>query len=284
MVNKVTKSKMKKIFKKHPILSTICCFLSLLCFVHLLPLEHEFITGFKVNWDNYISYLYSVMLTTDIALIVYLFVDTETDDKLKKIKDTEKNIQKNTEQIGEITKMVQNDVNKMEENVQKISEIQNKIALETEKNRLINFAQHSSLPEENKRFFRSNIKSIFHESKYNFRQIDQDNNTLDYFTIIFIRKNNGLPKVFYPFGRVHEFPYFCVHVIDKKPSLENGDSGVQLDLHYYLSYDFSDKTWRIAEQYPIEGSHMNKSFKIIFSGTNYIGKGGPSAEEFCKNC
>ena len=287
MVNKVTNLKMKKIFRRHPILSIICCLLSIFCFIHLFPLEHEFMFGFKVEWGNYISYLYSVTLTTNIALIVYLFVDTETEDKLEKIQDIEGKIQKDTEKIGQITATVQHNINKIEENVQKISEIQeiqNKVAFETEKNRLINFAQHSFLPEENKQFLRNNIISIFHELKYNFSSKDKNNKALDYFTVSFIRKNNGLPKMFHPFGRVHVFPYFCICVIDKHSSSEDKNSGVQLGLHYYLSYDFSDRTWRIAEQYPIEGSHINKSFKVIFSGPNYIGKGGPSAEEFCKNC
>lgn len=281
-----------EIYKKHPILSITCVVLFLFCIIPLSPLGYESIIGFKkdpVNWNNYISNLYGLAITTTVALIVYLLVDKKTSDKIDEIKHIEENIKEKAENISAITKNVKDNIDKMENNIQKISEIQKlqeKVVFETEKNRLINFAQHSSLSEQDKKFFKSNIMSIFHEPKYSFSQMDQDNKMSNSFEVIFIKNSNSrLPKMFYPFGRGRDFPYFCVRVIEKYPPVKKNESNeVQIDSHYYLSYDFSDKNWRLSEGYPIEGSVIRKSFKVIFSGTNFVGNPGPPAEEFCKNC
>ena len=76
-----------EIFKKHPMLSIICVVLLLFCIIPLSPLGYESIIGFKkdpVNWNNYISNLFSLVITTTIALIVYLFVDKRHQIKLMK--------------------------------------------------------------------------------------------------------------------------------------------------------------------------------------------------------
>lgn len=126
--------------------------------------------------------------------------------------------------------------------------------------------------------------SIFHEPKYSFSQMDQDNKISNSFEVIFIKNNNRLPKMFHPFGRGRDFPYFCVRVIKKYPPITDEENEVQIDSHYYLSYAFSHKNWCLSEDYPIEGSVIYKSFKVIFSGTNFVGNPGPPTEEFCKNC
>ena len=273
-----------EIYKKHPILFIICVILCVLCAVYLIYGYVANFTKEQLSWNHYFSDWYSLFLTTAIALIVYLFVDKKTSDKIDIIKKIEKNIQEDTKNINEITTKMQSNINKLENSVQKISEVQDKMAFETEKNRLINFAQYSSLSEEDKRSFRSNMISIFHELKYQFRQ-DQDNNSFsNSFAVIFIKNNNGLPKMFHPFGRRRDFPYFCVRVIKKYHSVETKDNEIQIDSHYYLSYDFSDRNWRLSERYPIEGSSTCKSFKVSFFGTNFVGNAGPSAEEFCNNC
>ena len=281
--------KISKIIKKHPCLSTICFLLSILCLVHLFPTEHDFITSFKFNWDNYISYLYSVMLTTAIALIVYLFVDTETTDKLNKIETIESNIKTNTDRISEITTMVQNDVNKMEENVQKISEIQeiqNKVAFEIEKKRLMNSPVISfpSLSEENISVFKNNINMIFYENKCDLSIIENETEPICSFT--FIKEGNKpytLPKIFYLFDKKHDTPHFCVRALEG-----NKTAGIQQDEYYYLSYDFdlSDKqiVWYLGKKAPMFKDSSNKKFKVSLSSMS--GDGGiiPSANDFCKDC
>ena len=163
---------------------------------------------------------------------------------------------------------IEDSINQMEHNIKQID----KVIFEIEKNRLASY-----LPKENQK----DIHKIFYESQYKFREKnDKDDNCLGGFTVRFIRENNGLPKMAYPFSRTGDFPYFCVYVI-KTSSNYRGE--IQTDKYYYLSYDF--KSWYMAEKYPIEGcSYTHKGFKVTFSGTGFSGKGLPPVSEFCKNC
>ena len=227
------------------------------------------------------------MVTATAALIVYLVIDQKTSDKIDKIQKIEKKIREKTEQIGEITKMVQNDVNKMEENVQKISEIQDQIAFETEKNRLINspIIFYPPLSEKNISLFKYHIITIFYEKKYDLSIEDKDE-TWPVCSFKFIKKSSklyALPKIFYLFDKTHETPYFCVQALEgnKTVSIQQGE-------YYYLSYDFdlSNKqiVWYLGKKAPMFKNSPDNKFKVNFSGTSDDGGIIPSANEFCKNC
>ena len=281
---------MKRTIKYSLISSTIISII--LCIIYLSPLGFEYIIGFKreqPNWNNYTSNLFSFVMTIAVALIVYFIVDKKTSNKINKIKKIEEDIQKDVNDIGTVVSKLENDVNEMDSSVQKISEIQDKIAFETEKSRLMNFFSYS-LSEEKKQFFRGNIKTIFHERIYRFRA-DKIGNSLGYsFTVKFIKesvKQYAIPKRCYPFLRDGRFPYFCVQVIKKDQNPQVNQNRIELHKYYYLSYicfpDSAKQTgWYMAEEYPVENSQTG--FKVVFSGTSYSGGGLPLASVSCKDC
>lgn len=283
---------MKKIFNAHPVLSILCFSFCALSIIYLFC-GFEFVIGFKkipIDWNNFLSNWYTFFLTIGIALLIYLFVDKKTSDKISEIKNIEDNIQEKTKNISEITTKIQSNVNKLESSVQKILEIQDQIAFETEKNRLMNFFQYY-LPEVENRNFRGNISAIFYEREYYFLEIDKSNRNLDhYFKVKFMKELNNrlLPKMRHPFSRDGDFPYFCVQVTEKDQNKQKNQNRIELNKYYYLSYICSPSNventgWYMAENYPIQGSDIHKGFKVIFSSPSFVGSHGPSADEFCKN-
>ena len=289
MVNQVTKSKLKTIF--HYFLIFIAVISFILCVVQLTPLGYERIIGFKeegVNWNNYISNLYSFVVTVTVALVVYLIIDDRTSKKIDEIKEIEKSIREKTEQISKITTRVRSNVNKMEENIQKISTIQDQIAFETEKNRLINSPTILSLflSEVSISFFKYNMNMIFHEKKCDLSIIEDKNKTEPVCSFIFIKESNkrhALPKIFYLFDKTHETPYFCVQALEGNKTV-----GIQQGEYYYLSYDFDlpneQIVWYLGKKAPMFKDSPDRKFKVSFSSMS--GDGGiiPSANNFCKDC
>ena len=123
---------------------------------------------------------------------VALYLQTKTD---KELKQTESNIKK----IKSI--------------IQKLSEIQDKIAFETEKNKLMDATKDSAVSKKNKKDIEEGIIRIFTESMF-IISIEKDKREY-HCEIHFIKESNklyALPKMFYPFDRVHSFPCFCVSV------------------------------------------------------------------------
>ena len=244
------------------------------CLIQLLGYGYGYILDFTkepLAWGTHFSDWYSLFLTIAIVLTVYLVVDKKTSDKIDEVKCIEKNIQKNIKNLSEITTKIQG-------NVDKISNIQDKLIFEMKKNRLMNFAQYSFSSEEKRRFFRDAISVIFDEKQYRFSQIDK---VSDFFIVKFIKKNSGLPKMFCPFSKVNEFPYFCVQVIET-PLVGNESGDIQLNSYYYLTYNFFDKSWYMAKNYSRKTS---TNFKITFYGPIYDSSVEfLSAEEFCKDC
>ena len=266
MVSKITKSKLKTIF--HYLLIFIAVISFILCVVQLTPLGYERIIGFKeegVNWNNYISNLYSFVVTATAALIIYLVIDKKTSNKIKKIQKIEREIQKN---------------------IQKMSTIQDQIAFETEKNRLINspMAFYPSLSEENISVFKNNINMIFYENKCDLSIIENETEPICSFT--FIKEGNKpytLPKIFYLFDKKHDTPHFCVRALEG-----NKTAGIQQDEYYYLSYDFdlSDKqiVWYLGKEAPMFKGSPDQKFKVSLSSMSGNGGDIPPANDFCKDC
>ena len=116
---------------------------------------------------------------------------------------------------------IENNMNQLEQSVQNISEIQDKLAFETEKNRLKNIV-NTNIPENEKKELNSGIDHIFDETKFKVVFINENKQqTNGNCKIRFIKENekpHALPKVHYPFNRIHDFPYFCVEVseVEKK--------------------------------------------------------------------
>ena len=190
-------------------------------------------------------------------------------------------------------KRIESNIEKTENGIQKLSEIQDKISFETEKNRLMDATKDSAVSKKNKKDIEEGIIRIFTESMF-IISIEKDKREY-HCEIHFIKESSklyALPKMFYPFDRVHSFPFFCVSV--SKVYLFKEESDIHLEknllsnfgiqpgkyyLHYHLS--LSDKTqtgWHIAKRYPI-----TQGLKFIFFYTSYGGNTGPSADEFCKS-
>ena len=173
---------------------------------------------------------------------------------------------------------IEDNINQMRQNVKQI----NKIIFEIEKNRLASYWS-----KEHEKVDQKDIHTIFYENQYRFNEVspDKEYNPLGSFTVKFIKEQNGLPKMNYPFSRPGDFPYFCVYVI-KKDSDYKGE--IRSDKYYYLSLSCDNKneslSWYMAEKYPIDGCRTHKGFKIIFEGTSFSGEGLPPASDFCKNC
>lgn len=285
-----------EIYKNHPILFIICVVLLLFCIIPLSPLGYEAIIGFKkepVNWNNYISNLYSLVVTTTIALIVYLLVDKKTSDKISEIKNIEDNIQEKTKNISEITTKIQSNINTQENSVQKISGIQDKIAFETEKNRLTQMIHRAHASEEDEKKWKQGITLIFEEKELNIQAIKNQNNKEVNFqcTIVFIKNNKSmyaLPKMFHPFNQIHDFPYFCVLVKESMFIKNNPDIGIQIGTYYFLHYHLNSsnnekKGWYLSKSYI--GPVIHNSFKVrIISISPEPQWGDPSADDVCKNC
>ena len=192
---------------------------------------------------------------------------------------------------NETLKRIKKNINKMEENVQKISEIQeiqNKVAFEIEKKRLINFPLISfpSLSEENIIFFKDNINTIFYEHKCDLSIIEDKTESICSFA--FIKEGNkpklyALPKIFYLFDKKQDTPYFCVQALEGNETI-----GIQQGEYYYLSYDFdlSDKqiVWYLGKKAPMFKGSPDQKFKVSLSSMSGDGGDIPSANDFCKDC
>ncbi len=208
------------------------------------------------------------LIASVLSLIVAgiaLYLQIRSDKNLKRVED-------NTDKLS-------GNVNKLFSEVAEISNIQNKIQFEVEKNRLMNWAK-ISLPEKDQQDFRNDIHNIFHENCYTL-----STEKLKYsFQVSFIKERGGrfsLPKMAYPFGRTGGFPYFCIKVI-KLCDTQDKNSPVKEGEYYYLTYHFHDKNWYIGKKYPIFGNRFFKEIKIIFFGIHYSGRGLSSAEIFAK--
>ena len=192
-------------------------------------------------------------------------------------------------------KRIEDNIDTLENNTQKLSETQDKIAFETEKNRLISATKDVAVPLDNKKEIEDGIIHIFTESRF-IISIEDESKREYHCVITFIKEINKLysfPKMYYLFNKIHNFPFFCVHVdkvylykkeIDpslKKTLLSNFKikTGYYY-LHYHLGLSNNNETgWYIAKRYPI-----TQGLKFIFVYTVYDGEAGISADKFCKNC
>ena len=183
--NKSKKGTVFEICTEHPILSGICGLLIIFCVIPLLPLGYEGIIGFKkepINWNNYISNLYSLVVTTTIALIVYLLVDKKTSDKIDEVKCIEKNIQKNTQNLSEITTRMQDNVNK--------------IYFQTEYSIALNKYPDRKEFEKTNKFYQPFIVYLFDNIQLNICVFTQSNKQdVLVYTIEVIKDITGVPKV-----------------------------------------------------------------------------------------
>ncbi len=212
-----------------------------------------------MEWLSLIASVFAV-----IVAIIVLYLQKQSDKNLKR---------------------VENNTDKLSSEVQKISDIQNQIKFETEKNRLMSFFQ--SLTEEDKKYFKSDIHKIFYEGSYKFQTTENSKITTksNNFKVSFIKESStqfALPKMAYPFSRTGDFPYFCVQVI--KICSQNNNIPIKEGEYYYLTYLFNDKNWYMNKNYPIDGNPFSQKIEVIFAGTNFSGKGLPSADKFCKDC
>lgn len=188
---------------------------------------------------------------------------------------------------------IEKDIGRLENSAQSISEIQDKLAFETEKNRLMDATKDIAVSKENKKDIEDGIIHIFNNQMFIISIKDQSNR--EYHCVItFIRESNkpyALPKMYYPFNQIHSFPYFCIYVtkvylfktepdsvLNKKLISEFKIQKGNYYLHYHLSLSDKNKTgWYIAKRYPI-----TQGLKFIFSYTVYEAEKGISADDFCK--
>ena len=183
-------------------------------------------------------------------------------------------------------KRIEGNIDRMENDVKGISKIQDKLAFEEERNRLMNFFNDTDLSKENKEDIKNGVKNIFKEKEYKINFIE--NNQINYTAgckITFTKeseKEYALPKVFYPDRRIHSFPFFCVHVseVQNQPKIISESC-------YYLTYHVSTtpelRGWYISKECSSVGPPQKNRFKIIFSIYSYIGGANPSADQFCHN-
>ena len=206
-------------------------------------------------------------IVTVIAVIVAILAYFLAKKTYKLQKKTDKDlqrmdtlIQKISDTQGSLTK----DVTKIETVIKEVSKIQNKVFLETERNRIVNLIPYSNLSEDDRRELFQNITDIFLETKYDFfvKYENQKNSFKNIFTVSFIKEKNGLSKMYYPSSQNSSFPYFCVSVIEKNPNYHKNIDGIQTDKCYYLHYNFSDQSWYIGKKYPL------KDFQVIFAAKN----------------
>ena len=183
-------------------------------------------------------------------------------------------------------KRIEGNIDKMENNVKGISKIQDKLAFEEEKNRLMNLFNDMELSKKNKKDIKNGVRNIFKEKEYKINFIE--NNQINYKAgckITFTKeseKEYALPKVFYPDHKIHEFPFFCVHVSEVK-----NQPKIISESCYYLTYHVSTtpelRGWYISKECSSGGPPQKNRFKIIFFGHSYIGGANPSADQFCHN-
>ena len=177
---------------------------------------------------------------------------------------------------------IEKDIGRLEKSAQSISETQDKLAFETEKNRLINISENLNVSGEDKSKLKSGIMCIFYNEEYKLRFIKNDQSIDATCKIDFIKesmKEYALPKRFYPYDRKQDFPYCYVYVtnIRNKNDVEKG--------YYYLSYEAILKKdnsrevkWYIAKKYPI-----SNGFEIDFWQAHHKSR-GDTADDFCKKC
>ena len=216
--------------------------------------------GIDFSWQDVVAILsFIASIFALLVALIALWLQNKSDKYLNRI---ENNI-----------KRIDNSANQMEINIKKMDGQIDQVIFDVEKNRLA-----SRLPKEDQ----SAIHKIFYENQYRFCEIKNDKSLEGWVTVRFIRESNGLPKMAYLFERKGDFPYFCVKVIKKSPDYK-GD--IQLNTYYYLSYVYGDKSWYMADEgHPIDSSTAQNSFKVIFAGTGFTGKGLLPASKFCKNC
>ncbi len=121
---------------------------------------------------------------------------------------------------------------------------------------------------------------LFEEKEYSMQIIKEGTNynRQGNFRAKFIKQNNQLPKMYFPFERIHDFPYFCIQVIkaDEDEKLVKND-------YYYLSC--TGKNWWVGKDFHLDSppSHKAPSYKVCFIGINF-GSTTQSADDFCKDC
>ena len=186
-------------------------------------------------------------------------------------------------------KRVEVNIARSEDNINQISQVQDKIAFETEKNRLMFYVENATLPNEVKKNIKIDINHIFNEKKFRFsleskkesQTTFDTTDTTDTIEVSFIKESTkpyALPKMTYPFQRIHDFPYFCVQII-------KGNEGYKIfeGEFYYLTYYFRDPvSWCIGQGNPIDSKEYNKT-NIEFVGYHFNSEGGLPADEFCKS-
>ena len=202
-----------------------------------------------------------------IAAIIALYISVIALDLQKKTDKDLERIESNIERVESNIQKVESNIQKLDNTIQSISEIQNKLTFESEKNRLINFPNKKMkrFRSVNKELFKCSINNIFYKKEAIIPIIDQKTKQEDCSVKVrFIKKNKkpyALPKILYPKGKTEGFPYFKIYVskngesaFKKKKACKNRVRPGEYNLGYLFLKNHTEKSqnWYIKKHLPLE--------------------------------